>query len=139
MDVFLYDFNNTLHLSLSDGSDYDYPDVSQSFTTALDQSVQLFNNQESSFEWEIIPAAVLMTLFVCFHSYIMIFAGTKKSYSNKELEEVYSESTPKKDVAIDIYRKNVQTMTSQITICPYCGIESKKDQDGRCPNCGATL
>ena len=124
MDVFLEDFNTTLHSSFLIS---DAPLVAASFAKAFNKAIDLFKNQSITVNIEMVFPLLFMVPFIGFHSYIMIFAGTRKKYSNKDLQEVHDEY-------VSDHPENNVSLT-----CPYCSFQYYKSEDNRCPNCGALI
>ena len=85
MDVFISDFNKKLNSELTVNQ---VPDPAEAFDKAFDKAIDAFNNQTLRVDLEMLPMIIFMSLFIGVHSFIMIFAGTRKKYSYKELEEV---------------------------------------------------
>lgn len=57
---------------------------------ALDNATYTFQNQTMEIDSANLLGAIPFALFIGFHAFIMIFAGSKQKYSYKELEEVES-------------------------------------------------
>lgn len=133
MDVFLDEFNTKLHSELLVGA---APDVAGSFITAFELAINKFENQPPiDLKWEMVLPTIFMIIFIGFHSTVLVFAGTNRKYSYKELEEVVSEA---KQAQTTQYQP-VQQPT-KIFECPYCGYKSTEEQpDNRCKICGALV
>jgi predicted Zn-ribbon and HTH transcriptional regulator len=126
MDTFIHDFNTQFQSQLVVDQ---MADPANAFIDAFDKSIKAFNNQQFSIEFEGILPALFVLAFISVHGYVMIFAGTRKKYSYKELEEVTDTN---------------QTNTSQTDIkqteifeCRYCGYKYDWSKDRKCPNCAA--
>lgn len=133
MDVFLNDFNTNLHSELLVG---DAPDVAGSFIESFELAIDKFENQPPMrLKWEMILPTIFMTLFIGFHSYVLVFAGSNRKYSYKELEEVVSEAKSKQTA-----QSQPVQQTQKIFECQYCGYKTTEEQsDNRCKICGALI
>ena len=127
MDVFISDFNKKLNSELTVNQ---VPDPAEAFDKAFDKAIDVFENQTLRVDLEMLPMIIFMSLFIGVHSFIMIFAGTRKKYSYKELEEVgkseqlKSEPPKKPEVVLE---------------CEYCGYQTTNTKNNQCPNCGAII
>lgn len=139
MDVFLDDFNTIFHSQLVLNQ---VPEVSVAFTTAFDRAIDTFENQHFSVDFAMLPIGFFVLIFISVHGYIMIFAGTKKKYSYKELKEVVASDSD----AFNYTKYNFEPTTRQsvsqnqpkpLIECRYCGYKYEMETDNRCPNCHA--
>lgn len=147
MDVFLEDFNTTLHSKLVVDQ---IADPSAAFLQAFDKSIYLFENQKTHFNFSMLIPALFTLGFISVHAYVMIFAGTRKKYSYKELQEVIEQPSIQNMNGMSYnmpnsYPYNTQTPYSnsppeeKTFECKYCGYKYKEPKDNRCPNCNALM
>ena len=127
MDVFLDDFNDKLQSSLVAN---DVPDVAEAFNGAFNLAIEKFDNQTIGFNSVMLFPSLFVMSFVCLHAYLMIFAGTNKEYSNKELQEIIESET---------INKNTEHNKGGIQSCPFCGNSYTSTIGNRCPHCNAYL
>lgn len=141
-DVYFDEFQIALQ---SDMTVSDAPDIDGAFIKALTKAMDEFNHQTIGLNWEIVPMLLFMVPFIGFHSYVMIFAGTRKKYSNKELEEIVdttTESTSNQNSS----QSPMQNSPSEQTLsrgrefeCIFCGFKYYEAKNNCCPNCGAII
>lgn len=118
VDVFIDSFNIDVQSGLMSSHE---PDPAETFIQAFSEASGAFDGQRFEVSWEELPMAIFVALFVAFHSYVMIFAGTRKKYSNSELEEVFDGGC------------------NATKYCKYCGGVYTVAVDQRCPNCNSYI
>ena len=133
LDVFIDEFNTHVqsHLVVDKALN-----PAKAFASGLEIAIREFESQTFGIEFEGFATALFFTSFICLHAALMIFGGTRKGYSYKELEEIYDDETMGS-------RSNVKTVFDDIDekperICPYCGIVLEDDEK-KCLNCGAIV
>jgi hypothetical protein len=84
LDVVIDDFNSNVQAGLI----HETQSPASVFGAAFQRATNSFKNQKLSFHPESLLIVLFPLLFIIFHAWVMIFAGTKQKYKAKELEEV---------------------------------------------------
>lgn len=87
LDVVLEDFNNDVQTGLI----HETQSPALVFATAFEEATQRFANQKLRIDFEEIIILLGPIAFLLVHAWVMIFAGTKRNYKARELEEVAGE------------------------------------------------